>query len=115
MVRSRISVWLLMWSELDLADKGPPQAAKHPATSRSQWAQWTKLWPISWLAPSISGANIEVKLSAAAVVSMHSWMHRTLQEAEKGQQHGSAYNAALVVNPETSEDCGRAGPFQKQA
>ena len=75
------------------------QASRYPATTRGQWEQWTQIWPISWLAPSASEADPEVKLPASEVEGMKRWMEQALNDAAVARLQGSVANAALIVDP----------------
>lgn len=75
------------------------QVSRYPATTRAQWEEWTKHWPISWLAPSTSAADPEIKLPASEAETMKRYMQQALREAAVAEQLGSVGNAALIVDP----------------
>lgn len=73
-------------------------AAQAPET-RDQWAAWNKIWPITWHVPEIA----KPLPGAVATAEEHAYFSRHMQQAlSLAHQHGVA-NAAIIVDPATSE------------
>lgn len=73
-------------------------AAQAPET-REQWAAWNKIWPITWHVPEIA----KPLPGAVATAEEHTYFSRHMQQAlSLAHQHGVA-NAAIIVDPATSE------------
>ncbi len=81
---------------------------RHAPPSRELWAEWTQIWPIVWRQQDVGPLALRPEaalVDPAAIAGIREHMQRAWRLAEQSRAAGGAFNAAIIVDPETGVVC----------
>eukprot|EP00884_Botryococcus_braunii_P010867 jgi/Botrbrau1/19782/Bobra.0124s0030.1 len=75
------------------------QVSGRAPQTREQWAEWSKVWPITWRVPEVTSVPTDLRLEPHEEQAMWAHMARACQLAEAAAAAGNSSNAAVIVEP----------------